>query len=714
MKLFRLIRLPLLLSLTLGISLWIGGPTPADASVGPPLWHVADAAAPVPILAGARSLWCGVVGGERPGYPNCTYQLLYMDTGTHASDYSITLTMNFSAERDWDFLYLIGGGAGEADPVGNSSSIVDQVVATGSSGDIRRLVSWTGSVRSDTPGAMAIDTRSLPVSIAGCDDLQPETVRPTITISAPHRALYLVFESDELFSAEDGLWPYGNGTLVDDVWTSEGRLIYDEQAPVGDVDAFGGVVIVGSASAPLVSARALDHPIAITVSPAAPPLVGEGGTLAMFVQAADPDCSDSVNELTADLSTLPPGNDATFTPQYDPFLGKRGSLLWHTRPGDEGTYPVTFTASGNGSVTATVTIRVIRAGNVSGNVVANDCSGLITPKPLLGVTVDAFVVGTGYLAGSAPTDASGNFLIENLPEGDLTISLVTPLGYGNGPSEQVVTVASGQTATADFALTCFPSEGTPRSAGYWKHQFGVSAGGNGNASEEASSLCGYLDRIEEHFSNNALNAVVVYNPRYHFSCVTKLSIASQLLNLYGSAAPVDRARQQLLALMLNVAANYLGLEDVISRDGATVSQAITYCDHVIDNPSGDHSIANSIAEKINSGQRVNAGVIPLSTQTIAYRRGAGVLDFSVGQNPSSGPRTIRFTLDAPAHVQASVFDVSGRLVARVVDGAMEAGSHQVDWNGTATGATRLSRGIYFLRLRAGTETRVGKLIQVAP
>ena len=82
---------------------------------------------------------------------------------------------------------------------------------------------------------------------------------------------------------------------------------------------------------------------------------------------------------------------------------------------------------------------------------------------------------------------------------------------------------------------------------------------------------------------------------------------------------LDRAKRQLLALLLNVVSGHISQTEVISEDGATVSQAITHCDNLLDDPAGEHELAKDIADEINNGQMVAAGVIPLGTQNIAYR-----------------------------------------------------------------------------------------------
>ena len=101
----------------------------------------------------------------------------------------------------------------------------------------------------------------------------------------------------------------------------------------------------------------------------------EGETLTVDVSAIDPD-GDTIAELTANLSGLPPGSQATFLPAPDHTTGK---LIWPTKIGQSGIYAVTFTATTSlggsavlaslgyqpiiqtGSATTTITIEKVPA-----------------------------------------------------------------------------------------------------------------------------------------------------------------------------------------------------------------------------------------------------------------------------------------------------------------------------------------------------------------
>jgi hypothetical protein len=73
-------------------------------------------------------------------------------------------------------------------------------------------------------------------------------------------------------------------------------------------------------------------------------------------------------------------------------------------------------------------------------------------------------------------------------------------------------------------------------------------------------------------------------------------------------------------------------------------------------------------------------------------------------NPSGGATHFDFSLAEPQAVRLEVVDVAGRLISRLVEGSLAAGTHQASWNGKASSGQPARAGIYFARLRAGTQT----------
>ena len=70
---------------------------------------------------------------------------------------------------------------------------------------------------------------------------------------------------------------------------------------------------------------------------------------------------------------------------------------------------------------------------------------------------------------------------------------------------------------------------------------------------------------------------------------------------------------------------------------------------------------------------------------------------------------ISFGLTRAQPVRLHVHDASGRIVARLVDGALPAGQHQVLWNGYSDVGLRAAAGVYFVRLTAPAFSEVQRL-----
>ncbi len=73
-------------------------------------------------------------------------------------------------------------------------------------------------------------------------------------------------------------------------------------------------------------------------------------------------------------------------------------------------------------------------------------------------------------------------------------------------------------------------------------------------------------------------------------------------------------------------------------------------------------------------------------------------------NPARG--AVRFALDLPAssRVTAEVFDLAGRRLQTLIDGALPAGRHTLSWDGRDLAGAVVPAGMRFVRVRAGGET----------
>jgi hypothetical protein len=74
-------------------------------------------------------------------------------------------------------------------------------------------------------------------------------------------------------------------------------------------------------------------------------------------------------------------------------------------------------------------------------------------------------------------------------------------------------------------------------------------------------------------------------------------------------------------------------------------------------------------------------------------------------NPFNPSTAISYELRAASYTCLKVYDNSGRLVATLVEGRREAGTHQVTFDGS-----NLASGVYLYTLQAGSHTATGKMV----
>jgi photosystem II stability/assembly factor-like uncharacterized protein len=74
-------------------------------------------------------------------------------------------------------------------------------------------------------------------------------------------------------------------------------------------------------------------------------------------------------------------------------------------------------------------------------------------------------------------------------------------------------------------------------------------------------------------------------------------------------------------------------------------------------------------------------------------------------NPFNPATRIRYDLPQAARVQLTVYDITGREVARLVNEEQPAGAYSIQWD-----ATGLSSGVYFCRMQAGSFAATRKLL----
>jgi subtilisin family serine protease len=81
-------------------------------------------------------------------------------------------------------------------------------------------------------------------------------------------------------------------------------------------------------------------------------------------------------------------------------------------------------------------------------------------------------------------------------------------------------------------------------------------------------------------------------------------------------------------------------------------------------------------------------------------------------NPMATTTSLRFRLSNASDAHLAIYDAAGRLVRNLLDQQLEAGPHEVAWDGTDNAGRAVEAGVYFYRLEAGAFQQSRRLLVV--
>jgi hypothetical protein len=103
---------------------------------------------------------------------------------------------------------------------------------------------------------------------------------------------------------------------------------------------------------------------------------------------------------------------------------------------------------------------------------------------------------------------------------------------------------------------------------------------------------------------------------------------------------------------------------------------------------------------------------PAGTTDVGFERVAARLAVTTVPNPSRG--AVKMALEVPArgHVRALVLDLAGRRVATLVERELDAGRHELWWDGGTDDGARCPAGVYFCRVDCGGISTMSRFIRL--
>ena len=78
-------------------------------------------------------------------------------------------------------------------------------------------------------------------------------------------------------------------------------------------------------------------------------------------------------------------------------------------------------------------------------------------------------------------------------------------------------------------------------------------------------------------------------------------------------------------------------------------------------------------------------------------------------NPTKDKVRLEVTLQQPAHVQLSIFNLAGEIVSEITNRELASGTHRFSWDGTGFNGTALPDSIYLYEAIIGEQKLAGKI-----
>jgi hypothetical protein len=159
---------------------------------------------------------------------------------------------------------------------------------------------------------------------------------------------------------------------------------------------------------------------------------------------------------------------------------------------------------------------------------------------------------------------------------------------------------------------------------------------------------------------------------------------------------------------LRCASNYVSQDPAVAHFG--LGNALVVSELRVEWPNGAVTVLNGIGANqklvLNPTATGVAGATDASAAPAIHLGGAA-------PNPFSDETRVRFRLSHPGSLAVRVYDVSGRLVTTLVQGAQPAGEREIAWDGRSEAGAHAPAGNYFLRLDApsGVQTQSVTLVR---
>ncbi|HGY56661.1 MAG TPA: T9SS type A sorting domain-containing protein, partial [Caldithrix abyssi] len=81
-------------------------------------------------------------------------------------------------------------------------------------------------------------------------------------------------------------------------------------------------------------------------------------------------------------------------------------------------------------------------------------------------------------------------------------------------------------------------------------------------------------------------------------------------------------------------------------------------------------------------------------------------------NPFNPSTNIHYSLPQGSYVQLTIYDITGKKVAELVNDYQQAGEYELTWHAENSFGQQLASGLYFVRIQAGKYMKILKMMYI--
>ncbi|HVK38162.1 MAG TPA: carboxypeptidase regulatory-like domain-containing protein [Candidatus Kapabacteria bacterium] len=381
------------------------------------------------------------------------------------------------------------------------------------------------------------------------------------------------------------------------------------------------------------------------------------------------------------------------------------------------------------------------------------------------VAIDA---GFGKLPAYALTDDDGRYVIEGAPAGEYFVAVIGngTYEYFDGAthpdSATTLVLVGGDTAVADFGLTAvdngdgsisgrvFSNDGRPM-------EVGLVVAFPTNANEEIAfptvgestgsyAITGLADGDYFVFAFSPEHIGEYYEDAWDVSEATVVSVRNGLATtgidfgldgwgcveddgqgapgapkggvVYGEVTDnsgraivdanvyvVDANRKAVASVRTKADGTYEVSGLPLGGEYRVMASSVGYASEY----NGDaRSFEEAAPKQVRQGRTEINFELTAGTSAVGdvEERASGIAIAGSYPNPFATSTAVRFSLEKAMDLDITVVDARGETVAKLHDGTLDGGSHELRWDGRRTDGTLLGSGIYFVRIANGAASKV--------